>query len=177
MPEFLLAFNDGEVMAAETDLIDFQRPVLTVNANEPGGNNREVVVPLTSLKYVVFGGEEEMVESEEALGKVVIHFTDHEVMRAYAERETLGGPLGVIYTLVDPERRVRRRIGIPYTSVKAIFRVQQWDSRGRRTALTYQRVAQILARRDDAARVERAGPRAAGQRTRRRPLLDRTRGA
>ena len=174
MPEFLLAFNDGEVMAAETDLIDFHRPLLQVSATEPGGNNREMLVPMTSLKYVVFGGEEELVESVEDLGKVVIHFTDHEVMRAYAERETLGGPLGVIYTLVDPDRRVRRRIGIPYTAVKAIFRVQRWDSRGLRTGLTYERVAQILARRVDAARVERAGGRAA-PRHRRQPLLDRTR--
>ena len=172
MPEFLLAFIDGEVIAGQTDLIDFHRSILQVTATEPGGNNREMLVPLTSIKYIVFGGEEDLTEAVEDLGKVVIHFNDHEIMRAYAERDTLGGPLGVIYNLVDPQRRVRRRIGIPYTAVKAIFRVQSWDSRSRRTGLTYERVAQILARREDTARVERVGRPV--QRPRRRPLLDRT---
>jgi hypothetical protein len=177
MPEVLLTFTDGEVMAARTELIDFHHAVLSVTSVEPGGNNRELTVPLTSLKYIVFGGEEEELDQPlEELGKVVIHFTDHEVMRAYAAKNTLGGPLGIIYTLVDPDRKVRRRIGVPYTSIKAIFKVQRWDSRGRERLLTYDKVAKILARREESARVERAGGKAAPK-PRRRPLLERARKA
>ena len=176
MPEVLLAFSDGEVITAETELIDFHHPVLSVKTSEPGANNRELTVPLTSLKYIVFGGEEELDQPLDAYGKVVIHFIDHEVMRAYAAKDTLGGPLGVIYTLVDPERKMRRRVGVPYSSVKAIFKVQRWDSRGRQRTLTYDRVAQILARREETARVERAGGTPA-PRARSRPLLDRARKA
>jgi hypothetical protein len=172
MPEVLLTFLDGEVMAAETELIDFTKAVLGVTSTSPGGNNRELLVPLSSVKYVVFGGEEELEEDVEHLGKVVIHFTDHEVMRAYAARDILGGPLGIIYTLIDPARRVRRRIGIPYSAVKAIFKVQRWDSRGRQ-GLTYGKVARILAQREGAARGEKAGKPQA--RPRRRPLLERAR--
>ena len=174
MPEVLLTFHDGEVMPANTDLIDFTRTLLTVTTSEPGSTNREMTVPLTSLKYIVFGGEEELDQPLETLHKVVIHFVDHEVMRAYAARDTLGGPLGIIYTLVDPARKVRRRIGVPYTSIKAIFHVQTWDSRARQRVLTYDRVAKILARREETARVERAGAKEA-PRTRRKPLLDRAR--
>jgi len=175
MPEVLLTFTDGEVIAAESDLIDFSRPVLNLVSAEPGGNNRELTVPLSSVKYIIFGGEEELDEAEEQLGKVVIHFTDHEVMRAYAGRSTLGGPLGVIYTLVDPRRQVRRRIGVPYSSVKAIFKVRRWDSRDKAKTLTAENVAGILAQREDTARAKRAGKPASKRRP--QPLLDRTRGS
>jgi hypothetical protein len=172
VPEILLTFLDGEVFPAEAPLIDFTQPVLTVTSTEPGGNNRELVVPLSSVKYIVFGGEEHEVEPEAESGKVVIHFVDHEVLRAYAGRQTLGGPYGVIYNLVDPQRMVRRRLGVPYTAVKAIFKVKTWDSRGAEPGHTFSQVARILSDRDVANRVERAGrtvPRRRG-----RPLLDRT---
>ena len=173
MPDFLLTFLDGEVMTASADLIDFHRPVLNFVQVDPGGNNREMTVPLSSLKYVVFGGEEEQLESLEHLSKVVIHFVDHEVIRAYASRDHLGGPLGIIYSLVDPERQVRRQMGVPYSAVKAIFRVKSWDSRGRPESKTFARVAKILAEREGQARAERAGQ--AAPRRRRTPLMDRTR--
>lgn len=171
MPDVLLTFTDGEVLRATAPMIDFHTPVLQVVATEPGGNNREITVPLTSLKYIVFGGEEESEwEPEEAMGKVVIHFTDHEVMRAYAGRNVLGGPLGIIYTLLDPQKRIRRQIGVPYTAVKAIFKVKVWDSREKVTGPTYARVARILSDREEQLRAERVGR---GRRQRPTPLLDR----
>jgi hypothetical protein len=173
VPDFLLTFLDGEVMTAAADLIDFQRPVLNLTLSDPGGNNREMTVPLSSLKYVVFGGEEEQVEDVERLTKVVIHFVDHEVIRAYASRDHLGGDYGIIYSLLDPERQVRRQLGVPYSAVKAIFKVKSWDSRGRSEGKTFARVARILADREDTARAERAGQPA--PRHRKTPLMDRTR--
>jgi hypothetical protein len=175
MPEVLIAFMDGEVMPAEAPLIDFHSPILRLTGVEPKDNNRELIVPLSSVKYIVFGGEEDEPDgSTEELGKVVIHFTDHEVIRAYAGRDTLGGPHGIIYSLLDPARKVRRRLGVPYTSVKAIFRVQRWDSRGREPGETFARVARILAEREERLRAEQAGlefdpPHRAS-------LLDRTQG-
>jgi hypothetical protein len=175
MPEVLVTFMDGEVMPAEAPLIDFHSAILRLNAVEPGDNNREFIVPLTSVKYLVFGGEEEEPEgAREQLGKVVIHFTDHEVIRAYAGRDTLGGPHGIIYTLLDPERRVRRRIGVPYSSVKAIFKVKRWDSRGREPGETFARVARILAERERAMAAAKAGRPLAVKR-RQTPLLERAR--
>ena len=173
LPEILLTFLDGEVMPAEAPLVDFTQPVLTVTSTEPATNNRELIVPLSSVKYIVFGGEEEQ-ELGEPLdgGKVVIHFVDHEVLRAYAGRQTLGGPYGVIYNLVDPDRQVRRRLGVPYTSVKAIFKVKAWDSRGEEPGHTFSQVARILSERDVHAREDRAGK--GKSRKRRQPLLDRT---
>lgn len=173
MPEILLTFLDGEVFPAEAPLVDFTQPVLTVTSTAPGGNNRELVVPLSSVKYIVFGGEETDPAPHLENGKVVIHFVDHEVIRAYAGRQTLGGQYGVIYNLVDPERRVRRRLGVPYTAVKAIFKVKTWDSRGAEPGHTFSQVARILSERDIANRLERTGPTA--PRPRRQPLLDRTR--
>lgn len=174
MPEVLLTFLDGEVVPAETQLIDFHQTVLSATSKEPGGNNREFMVPLSSLKYVVFGGEVETDEDVplEELTKVVIHFQDHEVLRAYAGRSTLGGPHGIIYTLVDPDRRVRRKIGVPYTAVKAIFKVKRWDGRGKDQGPTFARVARILAEREKQERAERVGKVA--PRPRRTPLLDRS---
>lgn len=172
MPEILLTFLDGEIFPAEAPLIDFTQPVLTVTSTEPGGNNRELVVPLSSLKYIIFGGEEPEGDSHVESGKVVIHFVDHEVLRAYAGHHTLGGPYGVIYNLVDPQRQVRRRLGVPYSAVKAIFKVKTWDSRDSEPGHTFSQVARILSERDIANRVERAGRTA--PRPRRQPLLDRT---
>jgi hypothetical protein len=59
LPEILLTFLDGEVMPAEAPLIDFSQPILNVTSTQPGTNNRELIVPLTSVKYIVFGGEVE----------------------------------------------------------------------------------------------------------------------
>lgn len=175
VPELLVTFMDGEVMSAEAALIDFNSPILRLTAVEPGDNNREFISPLSSIKYLVFGGEEEEPEgSGEQLGKVVLHFTDHEVIRAYAGRDTLGGPFGVIYNLVDPQRRVRRRIGVPYSSVKAIFTVKRWDSRGKEPGDTFARVARILAEREAEARAIKDG-RTVAKPHRRTPLLERTR--
>ncbi|HEV3234703.1 MAG TPA: hypothetical protein VG329_09170 [Candidatus Dormibacteraeota bacterium] len=166
MPEIILTFMDGEVLTANAPLIDFHSPILRLTAVEPGDNNRDFIAPLSSVKYLIFGGEEEEPEPpDEPLGKVVIHFVDHEVIRAYAGRDTLGGHYGIIYSLVDQERRVRRRIGVPYTSVKAIFRVKRWDSRGKTPGKTFARVAKILAERE-------RGDAAAAQ-PRRTPILER----
>ena len=172
MPEILLTFLDGEVMAAEAPLIDFTQPVLHVTSTAPGSNNRDLIVPLSSVKYIVFGGEEEVDGADLDESKVVIHFMDHEVLRAYAGRQTLGGPYGVIYTLVDPDRLVRRRLGVPYSSVKAIFKVKTWDSRGQQPGHTFSQVARILSERDVVTRTERAGKTRARRRS--QPLLDRT---
>ncbi len=174
MPEILLTFLDGEVLPAAAPLIDFNQPVLTVTSTEPANNNRELIVPLSSVMYIVFGGEEEPDEPylDEDGGKVVIHFVDHEVIRAYAGRQTLGGHYGVIYSLIDPERQVRRRLGVPYTAVKAIFKVKTWDSRGEDPGHTFSQVVRILSERDLHSREESAGRTRA--RRRRQPLLDRT---
>jgi hypothetical protein len=172
VPEVLLTFMDGEVLRCEAPLIDFSTTVLDIVAVEPGGNNREIRVPLTSIKYIIFGGEEEVTDAAgEQLGKVVIHFVDHDVMRAFAGRNTLGGPLGIIYTLIDPNRHVRRQLGVPYSAVKAIFKVKQWDSRGK-PQRSGDKVAKILASRELQARADRIGT--GGPVKRKTPLLDRT---
>ena len=173
MPEVLLTFLDGEVMRAEAALIDFHQPVLTVQSLETKGNNREVTVPLSSLKYVIFGGETEAdPTSTHDLTKVAIHFSDHEVLRAYVARDTLGGPHGVIYTLWDPEQKVQRQIGVPYSAVKAIFKVKRWDSRARSQDEGYRKLAHILSEREEKARGTRGGEARVVRR--RTPLLDRT---
>ena len=128
MPEVHLTFVDGEVIRAETDLIDFGQPVVKALALDGDSNNEELTIPLSSLKYIVMSGSEAPSETD-AMTKMVIHFTDHEVLRAYADREVLGGPYGVIYTLVEPKGKVRRRIGVPYTAVKAIFKVKDWNGK------------------------------------------------
>ncbi|MHB8508719.1 MAG: hypothetical protein ACYDGR_08745 [Candidatus Dormibacteria bacterium] len=170
VPEVLLTFLDGEVMRAKAALIDFHQPVLQVEALETRGNNREVTVPLSSLKYVIFGGEaEQELESTHEVGKVVIHFSDHEVLRAYVARDTLGGPFGIIYTLWDPDRKVKRQIGVPYSAVKAIFKVKRWDSRVKTQDTGYRKLARILSEREEGSRAPGSGPQ-----PRRTPLLDRT---
>jgi hypothetical protein len=132
MPEVRLTFLDGEVVPVDTELIDFGQPVIKAFSIQKGSNNEELTVPLSSVKYIVMEpGEGEGDADAGELGKVVIHFTDHEVLRVYAGRDTLGGPYGVIYTLIEPGRRSRRRIGVPFTAVKAIFKVKDWEGRGK----------------------------------------------
>jgi hypothetical protein len=172
VPDVLITFHDGEVLRADAPLIDFHQPILVVSATELRANNREVTIPLSSIKFLVFGGEEATAEPGEETSRVVIHFSDHDIMRAYAGRNVLGGPYGIIYTLWDAENMIRRQIGIPYNSVKAIFKVRRWDSRAKSEGPTYARVARILSDREDHERAERAGRPTA--RKRKTPLLDRT---
>lgn len=68
MPKILVTFMDGKVVAAEAPLVDFRSPILRLTAIRPGDNNRDFLVPLTSVKYLVFGGEEEELEGEKRAG-------------------------------------------------------------------------------------------------------------
>jgi hypothetical protein len=132
VPEVHLTFLDGEMVPVETELIDFGHPVIKAQAIQPGSNNEELTVPLSSLKYIVMSAiENEPGADAVELGQVVIHFSDHEVLRAYTGRETLGGPYGVIYNLMEAGGVSQRRIGVPYTAVKSIFKVKHWDGRGK----------------------------------------------
>ncbi len=120
------------MVPVDSELIDFGQPVIKARSMQPGSNNEELTVPLSSVKYIVMAAPDGEPEADVVeLGKVVIHFSDHEVLRAYTGRETLGGTYGVIYDLIEPGRHMHRRIGVPYSAVKAIFKVKDWDGRGK----------------------------------------------
>lgn len=61
---------------------------------------------------------------------------------------------------------------VPYSAVKAIFKVKAWDSRGDQPGHTFSHVARILSERDLISREDRAGKSKVC--SRKQPLLDRT---
>jgi len=134
MANVRLRFMDGEVIDGESDDVSSNR---TGFAMRPAtGNNRLAWVPFSALKYCKFNAAAgpRTVRSEDPRGqvglpKLVLRFTDGEAMRGYKDEVFShdGNCLNVM--LWDDETRALCRFIVPYSALKAIFFVEQWDSR------------------------------------------------
>jgi hypothetical protein len=126
----LIDFLDGESLEAESDAVNQQR--LTFIVRPTSGNNRLAWVSLASVKQITFpdaidpeadprGGRESQ--------KVVVRFLDGKVVRAYKDETFSQEGLCFNLNLVDAQTGRLQRALVSSYAVKAIFFVDQWDSR------------------------------------------------
>jgi hypothetical protein len=129
-------FADGEMIDGESDDVSSVR--LGFAMRPAVGNNRLAWIPFNALKYCKFtptaavrSARPEDPRAEVGLPKLVLRFNDGEVMRGYRDEVFShdGNCLNVM--LWDEQTRALCRFIVPYSALKAVFFVDQWDSRER----------------------------------------------
>jgi hypothetical protein len=168
MPAVVITFHDGEVIWAETPTITFDLPVIEAEIRNVDSNSERALLPLTAIRQLIVGEVRAApgAETLAAWDKAAFHFLDGQVLRAWLGPEVRLGPHGGIWELVehgtpDPELRT---IAVPWSSLKGVFQIRQWDSRpaGERAAraagepVHLENMIRVLAEREARA----AGPRA-----------------
>ncbi|HZB97867.1 MAG TPA: hypothetical protein VE219_04635 [Candidatus Sulfotelmatobacter sp.] len=174
MPEIVISFADGEVLHAVTPDITFDRPLLEAEVRNVDPNSDRALFALTAIRQMVVG-EIEAAPDESTLSswdRAAFHFLDGHVLRAWISPDSTLGRFGGVWRTVEPDSDELRTLAIPYTSLKGVFRLKQWDGR-----LSRQRAQEgDAARLDQLARVlaERATETVSDAPTR-RPLMERVR--
>lgn len=127
----LIHFLDGESLEAESDSVNQQR--LTFVVRPISGNNRLAWVSLSAVKQITFPDApiDPAADSRGApeLQKVVVRFQDGKVVRAYKDETFSQEGLCFNLRLVDAQTGRLQRALVSSYAVKAIFFVDQWDSR------------------------------------------------
>lgn len=130
MANVRLRFLDGEVIEGESDDVSSARLGFAMRPST--GNNRLAWVPFSALKYCMFtasGRPTRDPRTQLGLPKLVLRFNDGEAMRGYRDEVFAhdGNCLNVM--LWDEVTKALCRFIVPYSALKAIFFVEQWDSR------------------------------------------------
>jgi hypothetical protein len=127
----LIRFLDGELLEAESDSVNQQR--LTFPVRPTSGNNRLAWISLSAVKHITFPDAPVDPAADSRSGpereKVVVRFLDGEVVRAYKDAAFSQEGLCFNLRLVDGETGRLQRALVSSYAVKAIFLVDQWDSR------------------------------------------------
>jgi hypothetical protein len=171
MPLVVITFHDSEVLWAETPTIGFDLPVIEAEIRNVDSNSERALLPLAAIRQLMIGEVRPAPPAEILAGwdKAAFHFLDGHVLRAWLGPEVRLGPHGGVWELVehgspDPELRT---IGVPWSSLKGVFQIRQWDSRpaGERAAraagepVHLENMIRVLAEREARA-AEPRGPRA-----------------
>ena len=171
MAEVLISFLDGELLHAEVGELTFDHPLLEAEMRGVDPNNERALLSLAAIRQIVVGDAEPLPPADELAGwdRAAFHFNDGQVMRASISPDATLGHYGGVWRTVEPGAAELRTIAIPYSALKGIFRVRQWDSRPLSERSSEGRVEQL-------ARIlsERANQPADGGRPP-RPLISRVR--
>jgi hypothetical protein len=127
----LIHFLDGESLEAESDSVNQQRLAFVVRPTS--GNNRLAWVSLSAVKQITFP-DAPIDTAADGRGepehqKVVVRFLDGTVARAYKDETFSQEGLCFNLRLVDAQTGRLQRALVSSYAVKAIFFVDQWDSR------------------------------------------------
>jgi hypothetical protein len=180
MPLVVVTFHDGEVLYAETPEITFALPVLEAEVRNVDSNSQRALLPLGAIRQLLIG-DVEPAPPDEVLStwdRAAFHFLDGQVLRVWIGPEVILGQHGGIWRAVEPGSDELRILAIPYTSLKGVYQLRQWDSRSgseraagaSATSLHLDAMVRVLAEREARAtrqRVNRKGT----------PLLERVRRA
>ena len=152
MPLVLISFLDGEIVHADVGDLSFDRPLIEAEVRGADPNNERALFPLSAIRQVVVGQPMPAPENLAGWDRAAFHFTDGQVLRASVAPDSLLGRFGGLWRAVEPGSPEVRTLGIPYSSLKGVFKLRQWDSRpvGARSGADprVNQVARILAERD-----------------------------
>ena len=126
-------FFDDEMLAGEAQDLDFDEPDFLIHVDDLGGleNNEMAWVPLSAVKWVELTPTEGH-QPETPTRKVAIRFLDGEVLRGHVDGQLARHRYGIVLHL-HPEQpnghSPLRLLGIPFTAVKALFYLREFDGR------------------------------------------------
>jgi len=167
MGEVLISFVDGEILHAEIGELTFEHPLLEAEVRGVDANNERALFPLSAIRQLILGAPEAALAETSDWDRAAFHFTDGQVLRASIAPDAMLGRYGGIWRMLEPGATEGRSLGIPYTALKGIFQLRQWDSRppGSRAGESHiDHLARVLAERE----VGEMAPQ-------RRPLISRVR--
>ncbi len=131
MPQVVVSFLDGEVLFAETPEITFDLPAIEARIENVDANSERALIPTTAIRQIMVGEVEPAPEPEvvESWDKAVFHFLDGQILHAHIAPDTLLGRHGGVWRMVERNSDELRTLAVPYSALKAVFRVRVWDSR------------------------------------------------
>ncbi len=136
MPDVVVSFLDGEMLYGTVAELQMEDPYLDLSVENLGSNARRALIPLTSVRQILVGESPPLPAARELerLPRIALRFTDGQVERAYVATPARLQRFGAVWDMVDPGAEQRRLVGVPYTAIKAVFFITDWDSRppGRR---------------------------------------------
>jgi hypothetical protein len=124
-------FLDGEVLEGDSDAATLSQMGFPVTVDK--GNTQVAWISLASIKYVLFNDTREIGDhdprGDQDLTKIVLHFVDGEILRTYKDDVFSQESEGFMLRLWDPATKGLIRALVSLHALKAIFFVNQWDSR------------------------------------------------
>jgi hypothetical protein len=155
MPAVLISFLDGEIVHAETPPVTFELALLEAEFRSVDPNSERAVFAVSSIRQLLIGEPEDAPPDEEieTWDRAAFHFTDGQVLRARIAPEATLGRFGGVWRIVEPGQNQLTTIGIPYTSLKGVYRIRQWDSRpsaDRGEDARLDQLARVMVERDQA---------------------------
>jgi hypothetical protein len=128
-----IRFFDDETMSGHARELDFDEPDFLVDVDDVAGieNNETAWIPLSAVKWVELPLAE-VNEPETPTRKVAIRFLDGEVLRGHIDGALQRHRYGIVLHLHPEESNGNgsvRKLGIPFSAVKALFYVREFDPR------------------------------------------------
>ena len=136
MAKITVRFFDDENLQGHARDVDFDEPDFLVEVDDPSGldNNEMAWVPLTAVKWVELPHSDRH-QPETPGRKVAIRFLDGEVLRGHIDGALERHRYGIILHLHSENLEEAkagdgmRRLGIPFSAVKALFYLREFDGR------------------------------------------------
>ena len=128
----VVRFFDDETLEGVARDLDFDEPDFLVEVDDAGGldNNETAWIPLTAVKWVELARDPDLA-SETPTRKVAIRFLDGEVLRGHLDGTLERHRYGVVLHLhAEQTDSPIRKLGIPFSAVKALFFIREFDARG-----------------------------------------------
>jgi hypothetical protein len=126
----IVRFLDDELLEGTAAEISLDEPHFVLSVPESASNNEQAVIPLPSVKRVTFASQTPSpADLASATRKVALRFQDGEVLKGYLDGELEHARYGVRLRLLSYEKDRIELLGIPYSSLKALFYLKTWDSR------------------------------------------------
>lgn len=124
-------FFDDETIEGEAHELDFERPDFQLEVEGAAGieNNEMAWIPLNAAKWIELPPE--ATSGGQKRRRVAIRFFDGEVLRGHTSDDVARHRQGFVLNLY-PEADaggVPRRLGIPFSAIKAVFYVREFDGR------------------------------------------------
>src|SRR5258708_6812028 len=132
MAKVVIRFFDDETLEGVARDLDFDEPDFLVEVDDAGGleNNETAWIPLTAVKRGEPPRDKDLA-SETPTRKVAIRFLDGEVLRGHLDGSLERHRYGVVLNLhAEQSDSPVRKLGIPFSAVKALFFIREFDARG-----------------------------------------------
>src|ERR1051326_218705 len=132
MANVIVRFFDDETLEGSARDLDFDEPDFLVEVDDAAGleNNETAWIPMTAVKWVEMPIDRDLA-AETPTRKVAIRFLDGEVLRGHLDGTLERHRYGVVLNLhAEHADSPVRKLGIPFSAVKALFFIREFDARG-----------------------------------------------